>query len=47
MNVLNLSTYSAHIKIVGLIAIVISIAAWSTDLLGIVYVSPIVECSDQ
>ena len=40
MNILNLSTYSTHIKIVGLIAIVISIAAWSTDLLGIVYVCP-------
>ena len=40
MNILNLTTYSTHIKIVGLIAIVISIAAWSTDLSGIVYVCP-------
>lgn len=40
MNTLKLSTYSTHIKIVGLLAIVISIAAWSTDLLGIVYVCP-------
>ncbi|MUH72245.1 hypothetical protein [Psychrosphaera haliotis] len=40
MNILNLESYYTHIKLVGLIAIVISAVAWSTDLTGLVYVCP-------
>lgn len=40
MNLLQLNTYLVHVKIVGLVAIVISLVAWSTDLTGMVYVCP-------
>ncbi|ABG40960.1 hypothetical protein Patl_2444 [Paraglaciecola sp. T6c] len=40
MNLFQLNTYLVHVKIVGLVAIVISLVAWSTDLTGMVYVCP-------
>tara|TARA_R110000764_G_scaffold68525_1_gene142143 strand:+ start:518 stop:928 length:411 start_codon:yes stop_codon:yes gene_type:complete len=40
MKVLQLNTYTAHAKIVGLVAIMISLVAWSTDLTGMVYICP-------
>ena len=40
MKVLQLNTYIAHAKIVGLVAIMISLVAWSTDLTGMVYICP-------
>ncbi|WP_339724479.1 hypothetical protein [uncultured Paraglaciecola sp.] len=40
MNLLQLNTYSTHSKIVGVIAIIISIVAWTSDLSGMVYICP-------
>ena len=40
MKFLQLNTYSTHSKIVGLVAIVISLVAWTSDLSGIVYICP-------
>ena len=40
MKVFQLNTYSTHTKIVGIIAILISIVAWTTDLTGVVYICP-------
>lgn len=40
MKVFQLNTYSTHTKIVGIIAILISIVAWTTDLTGMVYICP-------
>ncbi|AEE23439.1 hypothetical protein JEU11_15735 [Paraglaciecola chathamensis] len=40
MKFLQLNTYSTHSKIVGLVAIVISLVAWTSDLSGMVYICP-------
>ena len=40
MNLLQLNTYMAHTKILGLVAIVISLVAWTTDVTGMVYICP-------
>jgi len=40
MNLLNLDTYTTNIRIIGIIAIVICVVAWTVDLMGWTYVCP-------
>ena len=40
MKLFTLETYHKHSKIIGLIAVLISILAWTSELTGLVYVCP-------
>lgn len=40
MFLLDLNTYSRRLRLIGFIAIIISIGAWYTDIVGVVYACP-------